>query len=158
MLPTTQYAYRKGLGIVIHFVCFSAAFDRVDPQVSELPYEYTIIRMVTPQAFRVPSPMNRVKVSESLIHDLCWVSQWCDLWGMKLNMSKTKTMIFSNSCTKHPQSSPLMIGGTVLKESDDLDILGVTFDPKMTFVKYLCSISREASNTWYLEEDLESIP
>ena len=28
----------------------------------------------------------------------------------------------------HPQSRSLTIGGTVLKESDDLDIFGVTFD------------------------------
>ena len=33
----------------------------------------------------------------------------------------------------HPQSTPLTIGGTVLKESDDLDILGVIFDSKMIF-------------------------
>ena len=45
----------------------------------------------------------------------------------------------------HPQSPPLTIGGTVLKESDDLVILGVTFDTKMTFEKHLCSVSRAAS-------------
>ena len=33
------------------------------------------------------------------------------------------------------------IGGTVLKESDDLVILGVTFDSKMTFEKYLRLVS-----------------
>ena len=33
----------------------------------------------------------------------------------------------------HPQSPPLTIVGTVLKESDDLDILGVTFVFKITF-------------------------
>ena len=45
----------------------------------------------------------------------------------------------------HPQSPSLTIGGTVLKESDDLVILGVTFDSKMTFEKHLCSVSRAAS-------------
>ena len=45
----------------------------------------------------------------------------------------------------HPQSPPLTIGGTVLKESDDLVILGVTFDVKMTFEKHLRSVSRAAS-------------
>ena len=30
----------------------------------------------------------------------------------------------------HPQSPPLTIGGTVLKDSDDLVILGVTFDSR----------------------------
>ena len=60
------------------------------------------------------------------------VGAWCDLWGMKLNAGQTKTMIVSRSCTLHPQSPALAIGGTVLKESDDLVILGVTFDSKMT--------------------------
>ena len=93
----------------------------------------------------VPSPGFRVALEESLIHDLGRVSEWCDLWGMKLNASKTKTMIVSRSCTMHPQSPPLTIGGTVLKEFDDLVILGVTFDSKMTFEKHLHSVSRAAS-------------
>ena len=38
----------------------------------------------------VPSPGIRVAVAESLIRDLGRVSEWCDLWGMKLNASKTK--------------------------------------------------------------------
>ena len=41
----------------------------------------------------VPSPGVRVAVAESLIRDLGRVSEWCYLWGMKLNASKTKTMI-----------------------------------------------------------------
>ena len=65
--------------------------------------------------------------------------------GMKLNVSKTKTMIVSRSRTMHPQSPPLTIGGTVLKESDDLATLGLTFDSKMTFEKHLHSVSCAAS-------------
>ena len=45
----------------------------------------------------------------------------------------------------HPQSPPLTIGRTVLKDSDALVILGVTFDSKMTFEKHLRSVSRVAS-------------
>ena len=41
----------------------------------------------------------------------------------------------------HPQSLSLTIGGTVQKESDDLDILGVTFDSKMAFEKHHRSVS-----------------
>ena len=108
----------------------------------------------------VPSPGVRVAVAESLIRDLCRVSEWCDIWGMKLNASKTKTMIVSRSRTMHPQSTPLTIGGTVLKESDDLVILGATFDSKMTFEKHLRSVSRAASqrlgilrNSWPVLHD-----
>ena len=78
--------------------------------------------------------------------DLVRVNAWCsDLWGMELNSSKTKTMIVSRSRTMHPQPPPFTIDGTVLKESVDLDILGVTFDSKLTFEKHLRSVSRAAS-------------
>ena len=39
---------------------------------------------------------------------------------MKLNASKTKSMIISRLRTMHLQSPPFTIDGTVLKESDDL--------------------------------------
>ena len=60
---------------------------------------------------------------------------------MKLNPNKTKTMIVSRSRTVHPQLTPLPLDGTVLKESADLVLLGVTFDAKMTFEKHLSSVS-----------------
>ena len=65
--------------------------------------------------------------------------------GDKIKASKTKTMIVSRSRTMHPQSPPLTIGGTVMMESDDLVILEVTFDLKMTFEKHLPSASRATS-------------
>ena len=79
------------------------------------------------------------------MRDLIRVNVWCALWGMKLSARKTKTMIVSRSCTMHPQSPPLTIDSTVLKESDDLDILGVTFDSKLMLEKHLRSVSRAAS-------------
>ena len=52
----------------------------------------------------VPSLGIRVAVAESVICDLGRVSEWCDLWVMKLNASKTKTMIVSLPRIMHPQS------------------------------------------------------
>ena len=43
----------------------------------------------------VPSPGAQVTVAESLNRDLVRVNAWCDFWGMKLNASKTNTMIVS---------------------------------------------------------------
>ena len=54
----------------------------------------------------VPSPGVRGTVAESVIRDVGRVSEWCDLWGMKLNASNTKAMIVSRSRTMHPQSAP----------------------------------------------------
>ena len=69
-------------------------------------------------------------------------------------------MIVSRSRTMHPQSPALTIGRTVLKESDDLVIFGVTFNSKMTFEKHLRSVSRAASqrfsilrNSWQVSHD-----
>ena len=42
----------------------------------------------------------KVAVAESLISDLDRDSEWCDLWGMKLNASKTKTA--SKTIPSHP--------------------------------------------------------
>ena len=70
----------------------------------------------------MPSPGERVAVSESMNCDLSRVSVWCNLWGMKLNASKT--MIVSRPCTVHPQLTPLTLDGTVPEESDDLVLLG----------------------------------
>ena len=92
------------------------------------------------------SPGIRVTVAESLISDLGIVCEWWDLRRMKLNASNIKTMIVSRSCTMHPQSLPLTIGRTVLNESDDLVMLGVTFDSKLTFEKHLRLVSRAASH------------
>ena len=59
----------------------------------------------------VPSSGVKVTVAESLSRDLLKVSEWSDLWGMKLDASKTKTMIVSRSSTVYTQSPTLTISG-----------------------------------------------
>ena len=94
----------------------------------------------------VPSPLERVSVVESQNRDLNRVNEWCDLLEMRLNASQSKIMIvFFRSCTMHQQLSSLTLGGSVLKESADLDILAVTFLAKMTCEKNLRSVSRTPS-------------
>ena len=66
---------------------------------------------------------------------------------MKLNASKIKTTTVSRPSTMHSQSTPLIINGPVLKESDDLDILRVAFASKMTFDKPVRSVSRAVSQS-----------
>ena len=52
--------------------------------------------------------------------------------------------IVSGACTTHPQSTPLTLDGTILKESAEL-MLWVTFGAEMTFEKHLCLVSRAAA-------------
>ena len=110
---------RSVLGPLLFLLYTSELFSILENKLIVYADDSTLIAVV-------PSPGLRVAVAESLIRDLVKVSEWCDLWGMKLNASKTKTMLVrlvSRSRTMHPQSPALTIGGTVLKESDDLVIL-----------------------------------
>ena len=54
----------------------------------------------------VASPGVRVTIAESVKYDLGKVSEWCDLWGMKLN-----ERLSLQACTIDPQSPPLIICG-----------------------------------------------
>ena len=94
----------------------------------------------------MPSSGIRVAVAESPNRDLGKVIQCCGLFGLKLNAGTAKTLRVSRSCLVHPIAPPpLTIGGTVLKQSDDNNTFGVTFDWKMTFEKHLRSVSRAVS-------------
>ena len=110
----------------------------------------------------VPSKGVRVTVTESLIRDLGRVSDWCELWRMKFNASKTMTMIVCRTRLMHPQSPPktVTIGGTVQKESNDFDITRVTFDSKMTFECFFAWLPVQLLKDLVscIEEVLASIP
>ena len=82
-------------------------FSILDNKLIGYADDYTLIAVV-------PSPGGRLTVVESLNSDLVKISEWCELWGMKLNASTIKTIIVSRSLTMHPRSPALNIGGTVL--------------------------------------------
>ena len=126
------------LGTLLFLLYTSELFSILENKLIGYAGESTLMAVV-------PYPAARVTVAKSMKCDLVRVNAWCYLCGMKLNASKTKTMIVSRSRTMHPQSPPLTIDGTLLKESNDLDILGETFDSKLTFEKHLRSVSRAAS-------------
>ena len=87
-------------GSVLFLLYTSELFPILENKLIGYADDYALLAVV-------PSPGLRVTVAESLIRDLGRVSEWCDLWGMKLNASKTKTMIVSRSCTMYPKS-PLL--------------------------------------------------
>ena len=103
------------LGPLLFLLYTSELFSSLENKLIGYAGDSTLIAVV-------PSPGIRVAVAESLSCNLMKVSE-CDLWGMKLSASKSKTIIVSRSRTMHPQSPTLTIGGTVLKESVDLVIL-----------------------------------
>ena len=89
----------------------------------------------------VPSSGMRSVISDSLNRDLARISEWCRLWGMKMNPNKTQSMIVSRSRILQPEHPDLLLDNVALTKSDSFKILGVTFDSKFTFEHHLRSVS-----------------
>ena len=90
-------------------------------------------------------PANRVAVSNSLQCNINKISGWCHRWGMSLNIGKTKTMTISRPRTMLPCFSELTLNDIALKETSELIILGVTFDPKLTFERHVRFVASSPS-------------
>ena len=70
----------SGLGPLLFFLYISELFSFLEHKLIDDADDSTLMAVV-------PSPGIRVTVAESLIRDLGRVSEWCVLWGMKLNGS-----------------------------------------------------------------------
>ena len=81
--------------VIVPTIYTSELFSILKNKLIGYTYHSTLIAVV-------PFTVARIAGAESLSRDLVKVSEWCDLWGMKLNASKTKTMIVSRSSTMHP--------------------------------------------------------
>ena len=106
----------------------------------------------------VPSLGVRVTVAEYLSRDLVKVNEWCDLWGMKLNASTTKTMIVSRSCTMHPQSPALTLAELCCRNLMTLLYWERHLIPRWLLRDIFTLFPESFSAAWCLEEVLASIP
>ena len=70
------------LGPLLYLLYTSELFSILENMLIGYTDDYTLMAAV-------PSPGIRVAVAEPLIHDLGRVSEWCDIWGIKLNSSET---------------------------------------------------------------------
>ena len=71
------------LGLLLFILCTSELFSILENNLIGYADDSTLMAAV-------PSPGVRVTVEESLISYLDWVSEWCDLWGMKKKKKKRK--------------------------------------------------------------------
>ena len=64
---------------------------------------------------RILHPRDRAYVAASLNDDLVVISDWCSMWGMLVNPSKTRGMLISQSRTVEPLFPDLVVDGTVVE-------------------------------------------
>ena len=84
---------------------------------------------------RIPHPCDRSSVAASLNDDIAVISDWCSMWGMLVNPSKTRGMLISCSRTVEPLFPDLVVDGTVIEIVSELKILGVILDLKLALVR-----------------------
>ena len=74
------------LGLQLFLLYTAELFSIVENKLYGYADDSTLVAVVS-------SPGERVAVSESMNCDLNRVGGWCNLWGMKLNASKTKNSL-----------------------------------------------------------------
>ncbi len=89
----------------------------------------------------VDAPKPCLDVSASLNENLRRISDWCRTWNVKLDASKSKCLCISRFRMLNPPHGPLLVDGAPLTVCDELDILGIRFDSKLTWVAPQCSTS-----------------
>ena len=83
-----------------------------------------------------------VAKTASLNRDLERMKNWADCWNVTFEPSKCKAMTISRKRT--PTRLDLLFGNTKLTEKEELEILGVTIDSKLTWTKHISNISSRA--------------
>ena len=75
----------------------------------------------------------------SLNKDLERMKNWADCWNVTFEPSKCKALTISRKRT--PTKLDLLFGHTKLAQKQELEILGVTIDSKLTLTKHISNIS-----------------
>ena len=81
----------------------------------------------------VRKPAKRQAVAASFNRNLDRIQEWCNHWCMILNPNKTKALVVSKSITVNPPHGDLGLSEVSICASNNLDILGVKFDSRLTF-------------------------
>ena len=81
--------------------------------------------------------------------DLDKLALWCAKWRIKLNPEKTKIVIFSRSTNIIRAEPALYLHGDLPLYYPHIKFLGITFDNRMSFVKYFEDILDRCTQTFY---------
>ena len=91
---------------------------------------------------RVDSPKRSHEVVESLNRDLVRIKEWADKWKVIFEPDKCQAMVISRKRT--PSKCNLYFDGEPICLTQEIKILGVTFDSKLTWNKHLSNVSGRA--------------
>ena len=83
-------------------------------------------------------------VNRNLIH----LYDWLCANKLKLNASKTKYMLFTNK--KYDILPLIKINNQTIEKTENIKVLGITIDEKLTFRNHICNINRKLAFTSHI--------
>ena len=88
---------------------------------------------------------SRGLVANQLNTDLNLISDWCIMLGMSLNPNKGHSLIVSHARNLQLPRPPLILDGSMILESNNVKLLGIYIDSKLTFEYHLRHLSNNIS-------------
>ena len=85
---------------------------------------------------------NGPEVAASLNKDLENIRKWADAWKVTFEPSKCKAIILSRK--REPSRPDLSFGNTKIKLSEQMEVLGLSIDKKITWTSHLSNVCRRA--------------
>ena len=92
--------------------------------------------------------LNVCFAAKLLQQDLLNLAMWCAKWRIKLNLEKTKAIIFSRSILTRKTELNVKLYSETLKVCPQVNFLGITFDSQLTFKQNFADIL-DRCNTRY---------
>ena len=118
------------LGPLLFILYTSGLFDGLENELVAYADDTTLMAVIK-------NLSSRPVVLASINRDLVRIQEWCSQWHMKLNPSKTKSMVVSRKDTDESSHGLVLVSDTRIEISNSLEILGVTFDKELKFAEHI---------------------
>ena len=86
-------------------------------------------------------PEEATAITAQLNNNLSRIVAWGNMWQVKFASHKTQLLVVSRSC----RPLQLSFSGDTLAPRDEMEVLGVTYDRKLTFSSHIEQLARQAS-------------
>ena len=110
--------------------------------INDLPGRVKCSTLLYADDLKIYKTINSPEDNIALQEDINNIQDWCISNNLHLNISKCKTMSFTNR--KNTLSFPYSINNNLIEKPDIVKDLGVKFDPALSFSEHIETIVREA--------------
>ena len=115
--------------------------------INDLPNISELVKIVlyADDANIIITGKNITEVSQKLKEICNKLIEWVDVNGLRLNLKKTKYIIFTRKKSENFLPAPLIISGTKIEQKHEVRFLGVIVDENLTWKKHINTLHTKMS-------------